>query len=147
MRRSSTVLALVCVLAAISVGCSKQRDTGLPAIQPPSSTSASASPSVPTTPVTAVTIVAKTIQWDLKQLLFKANATVTVTVDNQDAGIPHDFGVYSNAARTPDKEIDKPATDVTGPAKKDYTIKPLKAGTYYFQCDIHPSMNGTITVK
>ena len=133
MRRSSTVLALVCVLAAISVGCSKQRDTGLPAIQPPSSTSASASPSVPTTPVTAVTIV--------------ANATVTVTVDNQDAGIPHDFGVYSNAARTPDKEIDKPATDVTGPAKKDYTIKPLKAGTYYFQCDIHPSMNGTITVK
>jgi plastocyanin len=144
MRRSFTVFA-VCALLLVAAGCSKQRDTGFPPIQPSSSSSASASPSTPTTPVTAQTIIAKGIQWDLKQLLFKANATVTVTVDNQDAGVPHNFGVYSDAQRT--KEIDKPAGDVTGPAKKDYPIKPLKAGTYYFQCDIHPNMNGTITVK
>jgi len=144
MRRRSTLLAF-CVLALVAAGCSKQKDTGFPPIQPSSSTSASASASAPSTPVTAQTIVAKGIQWDLKQLLFKADAAITVTVDNQDAGVPHNFGVYSDAART--KEIDKPAGDVTGPAKKDYTVKPLTAGTYYFQCDIHPNMNGTITVK
>ena len=35
---------------------------------------------------------------------------------------------------------------VTGPAKVDYDVPALPAGTYYFQCDVHPSMNGTVTV-
>jgi plastocyanin len=144
MRRWFTVLA-VCALALTAIACSKQKDTGFPPIQTSPSASASASASVPTTPVTAQTITAKGIQWDLKELLFKADAAITVTVDNEDAGVPHNFGVYSDAART--KEIDKPTKDVTGPGKQDYPVKPLKAGTYYFQCDIHPNMNGKITVK
>lgn len=145
MRRSFTVLVVVCSLALAGTACAKQKDTGFPAI-PTGSPSARAVPT-PTTPVTAQTLVAKSIQWDLKDLLFKAGAKVTVTVDNQDSGVPHNFGIYSNPQRTPDKEIFKPDGDVTGPGKKDYVVPALKAGTYYFQCDIHPSMNGTVTVK
>ena len=148
MRRSFTVLALVCVLAAVSAGCSKQRDTGFPAIKPPSSTSASPSPQS-TAPVSSVTLVGKNIQWDLKQLYFVANKKVTVTVDNEDTslGAPHNFGLFTNAQRTADKEIFKPAKDVSPGQKFDYVVPALKAGTYYFQCDIHTSMNGTVTVK
>jgi plastocyanin len=29
-----------------------------------------------------------------------------------------------------------------GPAKETYTVPPLDAGTYYFHCDTHPTMNG-----
>jgi hypothetical protein len=149
MRRSFTLLVVLSALALVASACSTAKDTGFPPIPPSSSTSASASPSVPTTPVTAATLIAKSIQWDLKQLLFTANAKITVTIDNQDSalGVPHNFALYTNAARTPDKEIYKPAKDVPPGQKLDYTIPALKAGTYYFQCDIHPSMNGTATVK
>ncbi|MGZ4120525.1 MAG: cupredoxin domain-containing protein [Actinomycetota bacterium] len=145
MRRSLTALAMIFSLALVGAACAKQKDTGFPPI-PTASPSSSVAPS-PTAPVTAVTLVAKNIQWDLSTLLFKAGEKITVTVDNQDSGVPHNFGVYSNAQRTPDKEIFKPGGDVTGPGKKDYTVPALKAGTYYFQCDIHPSMNGTLTVQ
>lgn len=33
-----------------------------------------------------------------------------------------------------------------GPATRDYDVPALEAGTYYFQCDIHPQMNGTVEV-
>jgi uncharacterized cupredoxin-like copper-binding protein len=149
MRRSFTLLAMLCALALAGSACSKAKDTGFPPIQPSSSVSPSPSVSLPTTPVTTQTINAKNIQWDLKQLLFKANAKITVTVDNQDTslGVPHNFGLFTNAARTADKEIFKPAKDVAPGQKVDYVVPALKAGTYYFQCDIHPSMNGTATVK
>jgi plastocyanin len=26
-----------------------------------------------------------------------------------------------------------------------YDVPELEAGTYYFQCDVHPNMNGTVT--
>jgi plastocyanin len=96
--------------------------------------------------VKAATLVANNIQWDLKDLLFKANSKVTVTVDNQEtSGVPHNFAIWDSAAHN--KQIFKPGFDVQGGEKKDYVVPALKAGTYLFQCDIHPSMNGNLTVK
>lgn len=147
MRRTFTALALIFALALVGSACAKQKDTGFPALQPSSSTSASPSPQN-TTPATAVTLIGKNIQWDLKQLYFVANQKVTVTVDNQDTalGAPHNFGLFTDPARQAN-QIFKPAKDVAPGQKVDYVVQPLKAGTYYFQCDIHPSMNGTIIVK
>src|SRR5207247_3937142 len=36
---------------------------------------------------------------------------------------------------------------VTGPTAVDYRIPPLEPGTYYFHCDVHPTMSGTVVVK
>jgi plastocyanin len=36
---------------------------------------------------------------------------------------------------------------VTGPTTTTYDIPALKPGTYYFHCDVHPTMNGTATVR
>ncbi len=33
---------------------------------------------------------------------------------------------------------------MTGPATAEYAVPPLPAGEYYFQCDVHPTMNGTV---
>jgi plastocyanin len=145
MRRSVIIAAALLALAGSA--CAKAKDTGFPPPEPSSSTSTSASPSVPTTPVDAATLVAKNVAWDQSQLLFEANKKITVTVDNQDSGVPHNFGLYTDKDRTPSNEIFKPATDTQGGSKQDYVVPALKAGTYYFQCDIHPSMNGTATVK
>jgi plastocyanin len=36
---------------------------------------------------------------------------------------------------------------VTGPASIDYEIPAIPAGEYYFHCDVHPNMNGTVVVE
>ena len=144
MRRASTALVLIFALALVGSACSKQRDTGFPAIQPSSSGSASPSPQS-TQPVTAVTLIGKNISWDLSQLYFVANKKVTVTVDNKDQA-PHNFALFTDPNRQLG-EIFTPKTDTQPGQKLDYAVQPLKAGTYYFECFIHPSMHGTVTVK
>ena len=144
MRRTSTALVLIFSLALVGSACSKQRDTGFPAIQPSSSGSASPSPQS-TQPVTAVTLIGKNISWDLSQLYFVANKKVTVTVDNQDQAA-HNFAIFTDPNRQLG-EIYKPTHDTQPGQKFDYVVQPLKAGTYYFECFIHPSMNGTVSVK
>jgi len=144
MRRTFTALALILALASVGTACSKQKDTGFPAIQPSSSGSASASPQS-TQPVTTVTLIGKGIQWDLSALYFEANKKLTVTVDNQDQA-PHNFALFTDPNRQL-AEIFKPKQDAQPGTKVDYAVQPLKAGTYYFECEIHPSMNGKVTVK
>jgi plastocyanin len=148
MRRWFTLPTVLFALALTVSACSTAKDTGFPPIAAASSASASPSASVLTTPVTAATLIGKDIKWDLSQLLFKANEKVTVTVDNQDTAlsVPHNFGIWTDKDRKAN-EIFKPSKDVAPGQKFDYVVPALKAGTYYFECDIHPSMNGTVTVK
>jgi len=65
--------------------------------------------------------------------------------------LPHNVEVYSASPTSGGTRLAgaKDASDViTGPAKTTYDVQPLKAGTYFFQCDIHPQqMNGTFVVK
>ena len=70
---------------------------------------------------------------------------VTVTVDNQDQAA-HNFAIFTDPNRQLG-EIYKPTHDTQPGQKFDYAVQPLKAGTYYFECFIHPSMNGTVSVK
>lgn len=145
MRRTFTALVLIFALALVGSACSKAKDTGFPALQPSSSGSPSPSP-VSTVPVTAVTLIGKNITWDLSQLYFVANKKITVTVDNQDQA-PHNFALFTDPNRQLG-QVYSPGQQQTEPGQKsDYTVKPLKAGTYYFECFIHPSMHGTVTVK
>jgi plastocyanin len=72
-----------------------------------------------------------------------------VTLKNQDPFL-HDFSVYPSPSDVTQTHAlfygaTKPATPS---ASTPYDIPPLKAGTYYFQCDFHPtSMFGTFIVK
>jgi plastocyanin len=36
---------------------------------------------------------------------------------------------------------------VTGPKQIVYNVPALPAGSYYFSCQVHPNMHGTITAK
>jgi len=143
MRRTFTALALILALASVGTACSKAKDTGFPPL-PTGSGSPSPSPQS-TNPVTAVTLIGKNITWDLSALYFQANKKVTVTVDNQDQA-PHNFAIFTDPNRQLG-QIFKPKQDAQPGQKVDYQVQPLKAGTYYFECEIHPSMNGKVTVK
>jgi plastocyanin len=92
----------------------------------------------------AVTLTAKNISWNKKCLSITAGKPFQVTIDNQDAGIAHNFAVWANSSLTHRFFVTK---NVTGVSTKTFTLPALPAGRYYFQCDIHgPAMSGTLIV-
>ncbi|MEA2485416.1 MAG: hypothetical protein QOD46_527 [Actinomycetota bacterium] len=105
-------------------------------------TTAAGGPSSPAPP-SGPTLVAQNVQFTTSTLSLPADKPVTLKFDNKDS-TAHNVGIYDKKGG---KELFKGSV-VTGPTSTDYKVSPLKAGTYYFQCDIHPdSMNGTLTVK
>jgi plastocyanin len=93
-----------------------------------------------------IDLVAHNIAFDKSTITVPAGAEVTVNFDNKDSGIPHNFAVYQSAAA--DNTIFK-GKIITGPQKITYKFTaPSSPGTYYFRCDVHPTiMNGQFVVK
>ncbi len=94
----------------------------------------------------SLSLIAKNIAFDKKAITIPASSKVTINFDNQDSGVPHNFAAYENSAAS--VPIFK-GQIITGPNKITYTFTaPSKPGTYYFQCDVHPTqMNGQFVVK
>jgi plastocyanin len=105
--------------------------------------SAAAASSTPAAPVGA-TEVAHSIQFENKSLSLPANQASTITFQNEDPAIQHNIDIFSDQAYS--KSVFQGAL-VTGPATQVYDVPSLAPGTYYFHCDVHISMTGTITVK
>ncbi len=88
-------------------------------------------------------ITAENLSFDRDTLSFPADTPSTLTFQNNDAGVPHNLAIYpdesaSDALFTGDL--------VTGVDTATYEIPALAAGSYYFHCDVHPDMHGTVTV-
>jgi cytochrome c oxidase subunit 2 len=104
------------------------------ATPPPAPSGAAAGPTIP--------LVAKEIKFDQSTLTAPATG-FTIHYDNQDTGTPHDFVVLDNAGA---KVYGSPT--ITGPKTADFAVPAIPAGTYKFECSIHPtSMSGTLTVQ
>ena len=87
-------------------------------------------------------MVAKTLKFNVPSFALKANAPDSITLDNQDNGIPHNLEIL-------DKEggnvIVPGVAPFNGIAKKMWNFQAPKPGTYYFQCIVHPTtMNGQV---
>jgi len=126
MKRLLLALGLV-AMAAISAACS----------------SASAQP-VPSSPIDAngPTIVAKDMAFSPSTVEIPAGKNVTLHFDNQD-NAPHNVAIYRNASASEKISVGE---IVTG-SKADQVVPALTAGTYFFRCDVHTNMTGTIVVK
>jgi plastocyanin len=97
----------------------------------------------PAAVTSSATLIAQNVAFQEKTLTVLGTKGFTVHFDNKDS-TTHNFAIYDKKGG---KELFKGAV-ITGPNTTDYQVKPLKAGTYYFQCDIHPtSMDGSLTVK
>jgi plastocyanin len=75
-----------------------------------------------------------------------AGAQVTINFSNDDAGIPHNFALYTDSSANQSIFV---GDIVTGPGSAVYTfITPTSPGTYFFRCDIHPTtMTGQFIVQ
>ena len=97
---------------------------------------------------TALSISAKNIAFDKSCLAAPASTPFTIAFDNQDTpGTPHNVEIYTDSsAATRLGGATGVADTVTAPGQKTYSVGALKPGTYYFQCDVHTTMNGTFVV-
>jgi len=88
------------------------------------------------------TVVAQNISFDTSTISLPASGA-TLTFDNQDAGVPHNISIYTD--ETLGENLFSGEL-ITGPDTVDYSIPAIDPGEYYFLCDVHPNMNGTVTV-
>lgn len=87
-------------------------------------------------------VVAQNVAFDVKTLSAPADKPFTIHFDNKDPGTAHDIDILDASGA---KAFD--GKDFQGPAQQTYNVPALKAGTYKFECSIHPAlMNGQLTV-
>ncbi len=126
MKRILLVLGIV-ALAAISAACSTAAAKPL-----------ASGPVDPNGP----TIVAKDMKFSGGPVEVKAGQNVTIHFDNQDSA-PHNVAIYTDSSATSAISIG----DIVSSGKKDQVVPALAAGTYFFRCDVHHDMTGTIVAK
>jgi plastocyanin len=90
-----------------------------------------------------LTVVAKALAFDTDEIDLPAGQPTTLTFDNEDAGVPHNIAIYSDDSLG---ETLFQGTQFPGIATEEYQIPALDAGTYYFHCDVHTTMNGSVVV-
>ncbi|MGH3247433.1 MAG: cupredoxin domain-containing protein [Trebonia sp.] len=166
--RATPHLILVVILAAVAAVLTACTSAGIgsvtpttptPSAPPPSSSAPAAAAPAPATASAAGTqasatcspsgtslqISAQNVKFDKSCLAAPAGQAFTITFDNKDAGVPHDVAIYTNSSAT---TVLFKGTVVSGPTTTTYHVPALKAGTYYFRCDIHPTqMLGTFVVS
>ena len=90
----------------------------------------------------AVEITAADLAFDASTIEATAGEDFTITLVNDDSA-PHNISIYSEEGG------DEIVLGDTAEAGESVTVdvSGLEAGTYYFQCDIHPDMNGSVVVE
>jgi plastocyanin len=96
----------------------------------------------------AIALTAASLAFDTDQLTIPAGKPATIEFNNEDSS-PHNLAFYESAADGPTKTNPLWTGDEVAPGSSTtYETTPIEeAGDYYFQCDIHPGMNGTLTVE
>jgi len=90
-------------------------------------------------------VTAQGLAFDTSTITLTAGKESTITFTNDDAGTQHNIAIFPSST-----DLSSPLFTgdlVTGPDKVTYTIPPLQAGTYFFHCDVHPTMTGQVVVK
>jgi cytochrome c oxidase subunit 2 len=110
---------------------------------PPPTTSPVA---ISTVPAVNLTLIADKMSFNTNTLTVPAGAPVTLTFDNQDSSVPHNFALYSDTSAATPIFVGQ---IITGPSSVVYKFTaPAAPGSYFFRCDVHPTtMTGTLVVK
>jgi plastocyanin len=126
MKRLIATLALATVvLAAAACAQTNAGQPGAPA--------ASVDPNAPA-------VVAKDLTFTAAEVEVPAGKAFQLSFDNED-GAPHNVAIYTDASAGTSLfqgEI------FGGAATRVYSVPALAAGSYFFRCDVHPDMKGTI---
>ncbi len=128
---SSIIFALVLMAASVSIVWAQDAGTG-------NETSSNASENV------TIAVTAQGMAFNTSTITVPAGANVTIIFNNQDSGIPHNIAFYETSAA---KDQIYVGEIINGPRTVNYNFTaPSTPGTYFFRCDVHPSMRGDFIV-
>jgi plastocyanin len=130
MRPIASTIALL-ALAALLAACS-----GADAAPNPTGPAATPDPD-------ALTISSKDLKFSSDTLQATANKPFTIVYENRE-GAPHNVAIYRDSTMKEQVFAEDP---FSGPRTVTYEVPALAAGTYYFVCDLHRNMNGTLVVQ
>ncbi len=88
----------------------------------------------------AIVVTADNLEFSTDRIGAPAGEAFTIEFTNQE-GAPHNIAIYRDESRSEAIFVG----EVIGQESITYEIPALEAGDYYFQCDVHPEMNGTLT--
>ncbi len=88
-------------------------------------------------------VSAANVAFSTDAIELKAKTEETIPFTNDDTA-EHNIAIYEDESAS--KELFK-GDIIPGGQETTYQVPPLPKGDYYFQCDVHPAMNGTVTVQ
>jgi plastocyanin len=91
-----------------------------------------------------VNVVAENTAFDTDRIRLPADAPSTITLDNRDTAA-HNLSIYEDESASGDPLFTFEA--FVGPASRTFDVSPIPPGDYFFRCDLHPQMQGTVAVK
>jgi plastocyanin len=86
-------------------------------------------------------VVAQSLSFDTPEISLPPEAEVTIVLENRDP-VPHNLSIYTE----PGGDVIFQETPQPGPTTVEYAFTSPPPGEYYFQCDVHPQMSGTVSV-
>jgi plastocyanin len=87
-------------------------------------------------------VAAEENAFDTSTLVLTAGEETTIFFRNLD-GQPHNVAIYTDDSASEPLWVGE---TITNDASTE-TIPPLDAGEYFFRCDVHPAMAGTVVVE
>src|ERR1039457_1754943 len=108
-------------------------------------TACTSSPSTPTVvstgPSVTIDLIAQNLTFDKSSITVSAGAVIAINFTNKDPGISHNFALYTDSGASKSLFIGKTISSPSGASTTTYKFTaPAANGTYFFRCDIHPTM-------
>jgi plastocyanin len=90
----------------------------------------------------ANSVSAEGVQFNTDELTLSAGEETEIEFSNADS-VQHNISIYQEEGgeRLFEGQV------IGGGAETTYSIPPLEKGELYFQCDLHPNMNGTVVIE
>ena len=90
-----------------------------------------------------ITLSADDLEFSAPCMVAEAGQPFTIRFTNDEA-VAHNVAIYRDSSRS--NELMR-GEIITGPAKTvEYPVEALDAGDYYFDCIVHPAMDGPLYV-
>ena len=128
MKRLTFSLGLL-VLAAITAACSSTSGANPPA---------SAGPLDPNAPL----VVSQANVFSPSTVNVKAGNAFSLTLDNKDSA-PHNVAIFKDSTAAEKISIG----EIVSSTKVTQQVPALEKGSYFFRCDVHTDMTGTIVAE
>jgi plastocyanin len=89
----------------------------------------------------AITVAAADLVFDTDQIDAPAGEAFAIEFVNDDS-VPHNIAIYTDESKS---ETLFEGEIINGGERITYQVPALDAGDYYFDCQVHPDMNGSVT--